>query len=83
VVNGGSVRNQGGNYLERHSSATPEFQWSSTVNLPAERLYQATRRWSLDVIFSRVYNNSDQTVFHQVEEGGRRDFMGQVMSPRK
>jgi hypothetical protein len=75
VVNGGSVRNQGIEIvLNAIPVQTPEFQWSSTVNFASSRaivesLPQEDGRLTLG--FSRVYNNSDQTVFHQVEEGGR------------
>jgi len=75
VVNGGSVRNQGVEViLNAIPVQTPEFQWSSTVNFASSRaivesLPQEDGRLTLG--FSRVYNNSDQTVFHQVEEGGR------------
>ncbi|BAO54414.1 TonB-dependent receptor [Nonlabens marinus S1-08] len=75
VVNGGSVRNQGVEIiLNAIPVQTPEFQWSSTVNFASSRaivesLPQEDGRLTLG--FSRVYNNSDQTVFHQVEEGGR------------
>ncbi|KQC31988.1 TonB-dependent receptor [Nonlabens sp. YIK11] len=75
VVNGGSVRNQG---VEIILNAIPvqnaNFQWSSTVNFASSRaivesLPQEDGRLTLG--FSRVYDNADQTVFHQVEEGGR------------
>ncbi|WP_194850009.1 SusC/RagA family TonB-linked outer membrane protein [Nonlabens antarcticus] len=75
VINGGSVRNQG---IEIVLNAIPvrtdNFEWSSTVNFARSRaivedLPQDDGRLTLG--FSRVYDNADQTVFHQVEEGGR------------
>ncbi|SCY42978.1 TonB-linked outer membrane protein, SusC/RagA family [Nonlabens sp. Hel1_33_55] len=75
VVNGGSVRNQG---VEIILNAIPvqntNFEWSATANFASSRaivesLPQEDGRLTLGL--SRVYDNSDQTVFHQVEEGGR------------
>jgi TonB-linked SusC/RagA family outer membrane protein len=75
VVNGGSVRNAG---IEIILNAVPlktaYFQWSTTINFASSRatvldLPQEEGRLTLG--FSRVYDSANQTVFHQVEEGGR------------
>ena len=75
VVNGGSVRNAG---IEIILNAVPlktaYFQWSTTINFASSRatvidLPQEEGRVTLG--FSRVYDSAYQTVFHQVEEGGR------------
>ena len=75
VVNGGSVRNQGVEIvLNAIPVRTDNFEWSSTVNFASSRaiveeLPQEDGRLTLG--FSRVYDSQDQTVLHQVEEGGR------------
>jgi TonB-linked SusC/RagA family outer membrane protein len=75
VVNAGSVRNTG---VEIVINAIPvrtaDFEWSSSVNFArsraiVEELPQEDGR--LTLAYSRVYNSQDQTVWHQVEEGGR------------
>jgi TonB-linked SusC/RagA family outer membrane protein len=75
VVNGGSVRNAG---IEIILNAVPlktaYFQWSTTINFASSRatvldLPQEEGRLTLG--FSRAYDSANQTVFHQVEEGGR------------
>lgn len=75
VVNAGAVRNTG---IEVVLNAIPvqtdNFQWSSTFNFATNRavvedLPQEDGR--LTLAFSRVYDSQDQTVWHQVEEGGR------------
>ncbi|NNL09940.1 MAG: SusC/RagA family TonB-linked outer membrane protein [Croceitalea sp.] len=75
VVNGGKVRSKG---VEIIVGATPfnnaDFQWSSTLNFSANRttvedLPQDDGR--LTLAFSRIYDSQNQTVFLQVEEGGR------------
>lgn len=75
VVNGGKVRSQG---VEVILGATPvaaiDFKWNSTVNFSRNRvtvedLPQEDGR--LTLAFSRVYDSQNQTVFVQVEEGGR------------
>jgi TonB-linked SusC/RagA family outer membrane protein len=75
VVNGGSVRNQGVEIIVNGVPVRNEnFEWNTTVNFASSRaivedLPQEDGRLTLG--FSRVYNSADQTVFHQVEEGGR------------
>ncbi|UII77574.1 SusC/RagA family TonB-linked outer membrane protein [Flagellimonas sp. HMM57] len=75
VVNGGKVRAKG---LEIIASVTPisnaNFSWNSTFNFSRSRatvedLPQEAGR--LTLAFSRVYDSQNQTVFLQVEEGGR------------
>ncbi|SEC31870.1 TonB-linked outer membrane protein, SusC/RagA family [Tenacibaculum sp. MAR_2009_124] len=81
VVNGGKVRSEG---IEIVMNSTPvktgNFKWNTTVNFSRnistiESLPQNSGRVTL--AYSRVYNNPDQTVWFQVEEGGRiGDFYG-------
>lgn len=75
VVNGGKVRATG---LELIIGATPiqnaNFKWNSTLNFSANRatvedLPQDDGR--LTLALSRIYDSQNQTVFIQVEEGGR------------
>ncbi|OUS19186.1 SusC/RagA family TonB-linked outer membrane protein [Nonlabens dokdonensis] len=75
VVNAGAVRNQGVEIvLNTIPVRTENFEWSSTVNFASNRaivedLPQEDGR--LTLAYSRVYDSQDQTVWHQVEEGGR------------
>jgi TonB-linked SusC/RagA family outer membrane protein len=81
VINGGKVRAQG---VEIIAGITPvkkaDFQWYTTFNFSTnkaivEDLPQNDGR--LTLAFSRIYNSANQTVFFQVEEGGRvGDFYG-------
>ncbi|MFC7358059.1 SusC/RagA family TonB-linked outer membrane protein [Jejudonia soesokkakensis] len=81
VVNGGKVRAQG---VEIIAGITPikkpDFQWNTTFNFSTnkaivEDLPQDDGR--LTLAFSRIYDSANQTVFFQVEEGGRvGDFYG-------
>lgn len=81
VVNGGEVRSRG---VELIVNAIPvknqNFQWNTTVNFARNvstivSLPNADGRITL--AYSRVYDNPDQTVWFQVEEGGRiGDFYG-------
>ncbi|MGB1450959.1 MAG: TonB-dependent receptor domain-containing protein, partial [Marinirhabdus sp.] len=81
VVNGGKVRSQG---IEMIAGLMPvktaDFQWASTFNFSAnkavvENLPQSDGR--LTLAYSRIYNSANQTVWFQVEEGGRvGDFYG-------
>ncbi|MFC5048484.1 SusC/RagA family TonB-linked outer membrane protein [Aquimarina hainanensis] len=81
VVNGGKVRSQG---VEMIIRATPikkqSFKWNTTLNFSKNRsevvsLPQQEGRVTL--AYSRVYDNPDQTVWFQAEEGGRiGDFYG-------
>jgi len=75
VVNGGTVNNNG---LEIILGATPiktgNFRWNTLFNFAANRatiedLPQAQGR--LTLAYSRVYDSANQTVWFQVEEGGR------------
>ncbi|WP_438961563.1 SusC/RagA family TonB-linked outer membrane protein [Nonlabens sp.] len=75
VVNAGAVRNTGVEIvLNTIPVQTENFQWNSTVNFATNRaivedLPQDDGR--LTLAYSRVYDSQDQTVWHQVEEGGR------------
>ncbi len=75
VVNAGAVRNTGVEIvLNAIPVQTEKFQWNSTVNFSTNRaivedLPQDDGR--LTLAYSRVYDSQDQTVWHQVEEGGR------------
>ncbi|WP_158844762.1 SusC/RagA family TonB-linked outer membrane protein [Algibacter sp. L1A34] len=81
VVNGGTVNTQG---VEIVLGITPiktkNFNWDSTFNFATNRstvkdLPQNDGR--LTLAFSRIYDSADQTVWFQVEEGGRLgDFYG-------
>ncbi|QJP34181.1 SusC/RagA family TonB-linked outer membrane protein [Nonlabens sp. Ci31] len=75
VVNAGTVRNKGFEVvLNAIPLRTADFEWSATVNFATNRaivedLPQEDGR--LTLAYSRVYDSQDQTVWHQVEEGGR------------
>jgi len=81
VVNGGKVKSQG---VEIIAGLTPvktnDFSWNTTFNFATntatiEELPQADGR--LTLAYSRIYNSQNQTVWFQVEEGGRiGDFYG-------
>ncbi len=81
VVNGGKVRSQG---IEFITEITPvknkNFQWTSTFNFSknkaiVEDLPQTDGR--LTLAYSRIYDSANQTVWFQVEEGGKvGDFYG-------
>jgi len=75
VVNGGKVRSKG---LEIIAGIVPinttDFRWNSTLNFSTNRatvedLPQKEGR--LTLAYSRIYDSQNQTVFLQVEEGGR------------
>lgn len=81
VINGGEVNTQG---VEIVLGITPlkneNFQWNTTFNFATNRstienLPQNDGR--LTLAFSRIYDSANQTVWFQVEEGGRiGDFYG-------
>ncbi len=75
VVNAGSVRSKG---LEVIAGISPiisdNFKWNSTLNFSTNRatvvdLPQEDGR--LTLAYSRIYDSQNQTVYLQVEEGGR------------
>ncbi|WP_438711418.1 SusC/RagA family TonB-linked outer membrane protein [Aquimarina muelleri] len=81
VVNGGEVRSQGVEIvLNTIPVQNKSFTWNATVNFSRnvstiESLPQQEGRITL--AYSRVYDNPDQTVWFQVEKGGRiGDFYG-------
>jgi TonB-linked SusC/RagA family outer membrane protein len=75
VVNGGAVRSRG---LEAVVGISPlrkkNFQWNALLNFSkntatVEELPEGIKR--LTLAYNRVYDNVNQTVWVQVEEGGR------------
>jgi len=75
VVNGGKVRAKG---LEIIAGISPvlsdNFQWNSTLNFSTSRATVADLpqdEGRLTLAYSRIYDSQNQTVFLQVEEGGR------------
>ncbi|CAM1358808.1 SusC-like TonB-dependent outer membrane receptor precursor [Tenacibaculum litopenaei] len=81
VVNGGKVVSKGWEVIANITPiATADFSWNSSLNFSTNtatitELPQKDGRVTL--AYSRVYNNPDQTVWFQVEEGGRiGDFYG-------
>lgn len=75
VVNGGEVRSKGLELILGFSPVISQnLQWNSTLNFSTDRstvesLPQADGR--LTLAYSRIYDSQNQTVFLQVEEGGR------------
>jgi TonB-linked SusC/RagA family outer membrane protein len=75
VVNGGKVRAKGLEIIAGISPVLSEnFKWNSTLNFSTSRatvedLPQDEGR--LTLAYSRIYDSQNQTVFLQVEEGGR------------
>ena len=75
VVNAGSVRSRGLEVIAGISPLLSEnFRWNSTLNFSTNRaivedLPQEDGR--LTLAYSRIYDSQNQTVFLQVEEGGR------------
>ncbi|ASV30170.1 SusC/RagA family TonB-linked outer membrane protein [Maribacter cobaltidurans] len=75
VVNAGSVRSKGLEIITGISPVVSEsFSWNSTLNFSTNRaivedLPQEDGR--LTLAYSRIYDSQNQTVYLQVEEGGR------------
>ncbi len=75
VVNGGKVRSKGVEIIMGISPVfSNKFRWTSSLNFSTNRatvedLPQQNGR--LTLAYSRIYNSQNQTVFFQVEEGGR------------
>ncbi|WP_088323710.1 SusC/RagA family TonB-linked outer membrane protein [Polaribacter tangerinus] len=75
VVNGGKVVNTGLEIiLNSELLKTPNFNWNTTFNFDTNRaiikkLPQENGR--LTLAYSSIYNSANQTVWFQVEEGGR------------
>tara|TARA_R110000765_G_scaffold67330_2_gene130127 strand:- start:1502 stop:4705 length:3204 start_codon:yes stop_codon:yes gene_type:complete len=75
VVNGGEVRSKGLEIILGISPVLSEnLKWNSTLNFSTNRstvesLPQEDGR--LTLAYSRIYDSQNQTVFFQVEEGGR------------
>lgn len=81
VVNGGKVNTQGVEIILGFSPIQNDnFSWNSTLNFASNRsviqdLPQEDGR--LTLAYSRIYDSANQTVWFQVEEGGRiGDFYG-------
>lgn len=75
IVNGGSVRSKG---FELISSITPikskNFKWDSQFNLSRNKATIESLPDGIDrltLAYSRVYDNVNQTIWFQVEEGGQ------------
>ncbi|MGH1434783.1 MAG: SusC/RagA family TonB-linked outer membrane protein [Lewinella sp.] len=75
VVNGGQVRSRG---LEVILGLTPiykaDFRWDAQVNFSTNRATVEELPSGIDrltLAYSRVYDNVNQTVWFQVDEGGR------------
>lgn len=75
VVNGGKVRAKG---LEIIAGISPviskNFQWNSTLNFSTSRATVEDLPQDAGLLtlgYSRIYDSQNQTVFLQVEEGGR------------
>tara|TARA_R110002050_G_scaffold15706_4_gene48132 strand:+ start:23904 stop:27107 length:3204 start_codon:yes stop_codon:yes gene_type:complete len=75
VVNGGKVRSKG---LEIITELSPiiasDFRWNSTLNFSTNRAtveHLPQNDGRLTLAYSRIYDSQNQTVFLQVEEGGR------------
>lgn len=81
VINGGEVRSKGVEIvLNAIPIRTQNFEWNSTVNFSTNHATVASlpqQDGRITLAYSRVYDNPDQTVWFQVEEGGRiGDFYG-------
>ncbi len=75
VINGGAVRSSG---IEILLGLTPvrteNFKWNSFFNFSTNKAIVETlpdEAGRLTLAYSRVYDNTNQTVWFQVEEGGR------------
>jgi TonB-linked SusC/RagA family outer membrane protein len=75
VVNGGEVRSQGVELIMNyHIISNKPFSWFASLNFSrnittVEGLPEGIDR--LTLAYSRIYDNVNQTVFYQVNEGGR------------
>ena len=74
VVNGSQVRSKGVEIIMGVTPITGEFKWNTTFNFSrnittVESLPEEVDR--LTLAYSSIYDNVNQTVFYQVEEGGR------------
>jgi TonB-linked SusC/RagA family outer membrane protein len=76
VVNGGAVRSEGIEiFFGATPIVTPDFSWKSAANFSRNitRVEDLPNEIEgrLTLAYSRVYDNVNQTVWHQVDEGGR------------
>ncbi|MGK0364592.1 MAG: TonB-linked SusC/RagA family outer membrane protein [Saprospiraceae bacterium] len=75
VINGGAVRSSGVEILlDLTPIRTADFKWNSFFNFSTNKAIVETlpdEAGRLTLAYSRVYDNTNQTVWFQVEEGGR------------
>lgn len=75
VVNAGKVRSQGVEIIAGITSLiTADFRWNSTFNFSrnvSEVIELPQEAGRLTLAYNRIYDNPDQTVWLQVEDGGR------------
>lgn len=76
VINGGEVRSEGVEILLGATPVyTPKFRWNTLFNFSQNRTTVESLpdeiEGRLTLAYSRVYDNVNQTVWLQVEEGGR------------
>lgn len=74
VVNGGKVRSKGIELIAGTYARIHDFTWRTTLNFSrnvtrVKSLPEGIER--LTLAYSRVYDNVNQSVFYQVEEGGQ------------
>lgn len=74
LINGGAVRSQGVELVLGASVIRrPNFNWFSTINYSRNRSVVESLpdgSGTITLAYSRVYDNQNQTVWFQVEEGG-------------
>ena len=75
VINGGAVRSQGVEVILGVTPVyTPGFRWDALFNFSTNRATVEELPAGIDrltLAYSRVYDNVNQTVWFQVDEGGR------------
>ena len=75
VINGGAVRSSGVEILLGLTPVrTADFKWNSFFNFSTNKAIVETlpdEAGRLTLAYSRVYDNTNQTVWFQVEEGGQ------------
>lgn len=75
VVNGGAVRSKGIEWIAQYKLIQKDnFNWTSSLNYSRNRSTIESLPTGIDRLtlgYSRIYDNQNQTVWFQVEEGGR------------
>ena len=74
VVNGSQVRSKGVEVIMGITPVSGQFKWNTTFNFSRNITTVASLPDEVDrltLAYSRIYDNVNQTVFYQVEEGGR------------